>query len=493
MPLRIYNTMTSAKEEFVPLHPGKAGMYVCGVTVYDNCHIGHARANVAFDVVYRYLRHAGYDVTYVRNYTDIDDKIINRANRDGVEYSVISERYIKAFDEDMARLNLALPTHQPKATEYVDEIIALVEKLINCGAAYPADGDVYFSVEKFDEYLKLSKRNLEEMQAGARVDVDERKRHPMDFALWKAAKPGEPFWVSPWGDGRPGWHIECSAMSMKLLGETFDIHGGGKDLVFPHHENEIAQSEAASGKPFVRYWMHNGFVNINSEKMSKSLGNFFTIRDILERYDSEVLRFFLLSAHYRSPIDFSDQNLADAEAGLDRIYSALAAMDELIEKSASPPDSGSSPAGSEALEELGEKLSRLHPRFCEAMDDDFNTALSIAHIFDLVRSINRVLGGKESETPCALQLFRRVKTEISSIAEVLGVLDSSPAYFQARLKSRKSSDLKIDVEEIEKMVAERAAARKSRDFKRSDEIRDLLLAKGIELLDTPSGTEWKIK
>jgi cysteinyl-tRNA synthetase len=491
--LRIFNTMTSTKEEFKPVIPGKAGMYVCGVTVYDNCHIGHARANVAFDVVYRYLRHAGYDVTYVRNYTDIDDKIINRANRDGVEYNVISERYIKAFDEDMARLNLAIPTHQPKATEYVDEIITLVEKLIATGAAYPADGDVYFAVEKFDDYLKLSKRNLEEMQAGARVDIDERKRHPMDFALWKAAKPGEPFWPSPWGNGRPGWHIECSAMSMKLLGETFDIHGGGKDLVFPHHENEIAQSEAASGKPFVNYWMHNGFVNINAEKMSKSLGNFFTIREILERYDSEVLRFFLLSAHYRSPIDFSDQNLADAEAGLNRIYSALAAMEEILSKHSVSAPADSPSLVDEAVEELAEKVSKLQIRFCEAMDDDFNTALAIAHIFDLVRALNRVLADKGGESSAVRQLFRQVKAEISTIAAVLGVLDSVPSAFHLRLKSRKSHDLKIDIEEIERMVTERTSARKTKDFKRSDEIRDLLLAKGIELLDTPSGTEWKIK
>ncbi len=492
MPLRIYNTLTSAKEEFIPLKPGKASMYVCGVTVYDNCHIGHARANVAFDVVYRYLRHSGFDVTYVRNYTDIDDKIINRANQEGVEFSVISERYIKAFDEDMARLNLAIPTHQPKATEYVDEIIALVEKLVAKGSAYPVAGDVYFSVEKYAGYLKLSGRNLEEMQAGARVDVDERKRHPMDFALWKGAKPGEPFWSSPWGNGRPGWHIECSAMSMQLLGETFDIHGGGKDLVFPHHENEIAQSEAASGKPFVRYWMHNGFVNINSEKMSKSLGNFFTIRDILERYDSEVLRFFLLSAHYRSPIDFSDQNLADADAGLARIYSALAAMDETIaEKYAGRGETAE--LLNDAALELQEKLAKLLDRFCEAMDDDFNTALAIANMFDLVRSLNRVLADKTAVNKAVLALFSQVKSAVAAIAGVLGVMDSVPADYQARLKSRKSSDLDIDVAEVESMVAERTIARKSKDFRRSDELRDLLLARGVELLDGPSGTEWKIK
>ena len=489
MPLRIYNTLTATKEEFKPIIPGKVGMYVCGVTVYDNCHIGHARANVAFDVVYRYLQHAGYEVTYVRNYTDIDDKIINRANRDGVPYNVISERFIKAFDEDMARLHLAIPTHQPKATEYVAEIITLVEKLVASGAAYPADGDVYFAVEKYDDYLKLSKRNLEDMQAGARVDVDERKRHPMDFALWKAAKPGEPFWVSPWGNGRPGWHIECSAMSMNLLGETFDIHGGGKDLVFPHHENEIAQSEAASGKPFVRYWMHNGFVNINSEKMSKSLGNFFTIREILENYDSEVLRFFLLSSHYRSPIDFSDQNLADAEAGLERIYSALATMEEFLAK----PATAAASSASDAVAELAAKRASLHDRFCEAMDDDFNTALAIAQIFDLIRTLNRALAEKAAPDGELLGLFRQVKAEIARMAEVLGVLDSLPADFLARIKSRKSSGLTIAVEEIEKLVAERTAARKAKDFKRSDEIRDQLLSAGIELLDSAAGTEWKVK
>jgi len=488
MALRIYNTLAGAKEEFVPLQPGKVSMYVCGVTVYDNCHIGHARANVAFDVVYRYLQHSGYDVTYVRNYTDIDDKIINRANREGVPFNVISERYIQAFDEDMARLGLTLPTHQPKATEYVDEIIALVQSLVDKGAAYAVDGDVYFCVEKFPDYLKLSKRNLEEMQAGARIDVDERKQHPMDFALWKSAKPGEPYWTSPWGNGRPGWHIECSAMSMKLLGATFDIHGGGKDLVFPHHENEIAQSEAANGQQFVRYWMHNGFVNINAEKMSKSLGNFFTIREVLDRYDSEVLRFFLLSAHYRSPIDFSDQNLADAEAGLDRIYSALALLHEALEE---PATADSAPPG-EAATELEERVTSLQQRFREAMDDDFNTALAIAHLFDLIRALNRVLAEKSHGT-AVRALLQSVRREIDIISGVLGVVTSVPAEYQARLKTRKSSQLPISIEEIEALVTERTAARKAKDFKRSDEIRNLLLEKGIELLDGPGGTEWKVK
>jgi cysteinyl-tRNA synthetase len=493
MPLRIYNTLTASKEEFVPLTPGQVKMYVCGVTVYDNCHIGHARANVAFDVVYRYLRYAGYAVTYIRNYTDIDDKIINRANREGVPFNVVSERYIAAFDEDMARLGLALPTHQPRATEHVDDIVALVQTLIDKGYAYPTDGDVYFSVEKFPDYLKLSKRNLEEMQAGARIEVDERKQHPMDFALWKGAKPGEPYWPSPWGNGRPGWHIECSAMSSRFLGETFDIHGGGRDLIFPHHENEIAQSEAATGKPFVRYWLHNGFVNINAEKMSKSLGNFFTIREVLDRYDHEVLRFFLLSAHYRSPIDFSDQNLAEAAAGLERIYKALAGVDEFL-----VPLAGQTAAVTEsallgeAERELWEKTASLDERFREAMDDDFNTAQAIGNVFDLVRSVNRVLAEKPAGGQ-APALLATVQEGVARIGGVLGIFTSAPAEYLARIKARKAAELSIAVEEIEALITERAAARKAKDFKRSDEIRDRLLAADIELLDGPQGTSWKVK
>jgi cysteinyl-tRNA synthetase len=480
MPLRVYNTLSGSKEEFVPLTPGKVGMYVCGVTVYDNCHIGHARANVVFDMIYRYLGAKGFEVSYVRNYTDIDDKIINRANREGVPFQEISERYITEFDRDMARLCLKLPTFQPKATENVPEIIALVEKLIDRGFAYQSGSDVNFCVEKFDGYLKLSKRNLEDMQAGARIEVDERKRHPMDFALWKGAKPGEPFWESPWGNGRPGWHIECSAMSMKFLGETFDIHGGGKDLIFPHHDNEIAQAEAATGKPFVKYWLHNGFVNINAEKMSKSLGNFFTIKEVLERYDAEVLRFFLLSAHYRSPIDFSDQNLKDAELGLERIYSALAGIDERLQASGEP-------VPSEESSELEEKCAALPGRFTDAMDDDFNTALALGHIFDLVRAVNKGLPYARTET------LRQVKEEVAAIAQTLGVCDSQPASFLERIRARKTQDMEIPVPEIEALIAERGEARKTKNFKRGDEIRDLLLAKNIVLLDSAQGTTWKVK
>ncbi|TGU74914.1 cysteine--tRNA ligase [Geomonas terrae] len=480
MPLRVYNTLTGSKEEFVPITPGKVGMYVCGVTVYDHCHIGHARANVVFDMIYRYLQAKGLEVTYVRNYTDIDDKIINRANRDGVPYNEISERFIEEFDKDMARLMLQLPTFQPKATEHIPEIISLVERLIEKGYAYQSGGDVFFRVERFAGYLKLSKRNLDDMQAGARIEVDDKKENPMDFALWKGAKPGEPYWESPWGQGRPGWHIECSAMSSKFLGDTFDIHGGGKDLVFPHHENEIAQSEAASGKPFVKYWLHNGFVNINSEKMSKSLGNFFTIKQVLERYDAEVLRFFLLSAHYRSPIDFSDQNLKEAELGLERIYKALAGIDERLA-------AGTDHAPTAESAELEEKCGTIAARFTEAMDDDFNTAMALGHIFDLVRSVNRAL-------PVApLALLTAVKEEIGRIAVTLGVCDSVPAEFMQRMKDRKTSEMEIPVEEIEALIAERAEARKAKNFKRSDEIRDMLLEKDIVLLDGPQGTTWKVK
>jgi len=494
MALRVYNTLSAAKEEFVPLQPGKVSMYVCGVTVYDFSHIGHARANVVFDVIYRYLLYLGFDVTYVRNYTDIDDKIINRANRDGVAFSEISERFIREFDRDMEALGLHLPTIQPKATEHIAEIIDIVRRLIDKGCAYQAGGDVYFCVEKFEGYLKLSGRNLEEMQAGARIEVDDRKRHPMDFALWKEAKPGEPFWESPWGKGRPGWHIECSAMSMKYLGESFDIHGGGKDLIFPHHENEIAQSEAATGKPFVKYWLHNGFVNINAEKMSKSLGNFFTIREILEKYDSEVLRFFLLSAHYRSPLDFSDQNLDDAEAGMERIYKALVGIGDFIGSGAPDAAAGLDPALlTEAEQELAARAEALPGRFREAMDDDFNTALAVAHVFDLVRSVNRVLaegskGRREMSAPLAT-----ARSAIVGVGEVLGVFTSEPSSYLERIKARKTAELAIAVDEIERLIAERAEARKAKDFNRSDEIRDYLLSRNIMLLDGPQGTSWQVK
>ena len=492
MALRVYNTLTGEKETFVPLVPGKAGMYVCGVTVYDYCHIGHARANVVFDVIFRYLKYAGYDVTYVRNYTDIDDKIINRANQEGVDYRTITERYIRAFDEDMQRLGLEKPTVEPKATDHIDGIIAIIETLITKGHAYQSEGDVYYAVETFPDYLKLSGRNLEEMLAGARVEIGEKKRNPMDFALWKGSKPGEPFWESPWGQGRPGWHIECSAMSMKFLGTTFDFHGGGKDLVFPHHENEIAQSEGANGCQFVRYWLHNGFVNINSEKMSKSLGNFFTIRTVLEKYDPETLRFFILSAHYRSPIDFSDQNLDDAQSGLERIYTCLAALDDVLN---SFPSSGDLPAAeslSEAGRELLEKISQVIPRFVEAMDDDFNTALALGVLFETVRASNRFLAETKEFGPLVVALLARARQLFTETGAVLGLFGNTPAQWLEGIKNAKAGQIDITAEEIERLIVERAEARKAKDFKRGDEIRDLLLARGIQLLDSAQGTTWNV-
>ncbi len=387
----------------------------------------------------------------------------------------------------MGRLGLAKPTIEPKATDHIDDIIAIIQRLIANGHAYEAAGDVYFAVETFGDYLKLSKRNLEDMQAGARVEVDERKQNPMDFALWKGSKPGEPWWESPWGKGRPGWHIECSAMSMRFLGPSFDIHGGGKDLVFPHHENEIAQSECANGCQFVKYWLHNGFVNINSEKMSKSLGNFFTIREVLELFDAEVLRFFILQAHYRSPLDYSDQNLREAQAGLTRIYEALAALDAALAK----PDGAAAAAPS--LTELTEKAQQLLPRFQEAMDDDFNTAQTLGVIFDLIRALNRYLAEAGQPDTAGRLTLAQIRQAFSEIGPVLGLFCSSPAQWLAAREAGKVGQLTITPAEIEALIAERAQVRKDKNFKRSDEIRDQLLASNIQLLDTPQGTTWKVK
>ncbi len=480
MSLRVYNTMSGKKEEFQPLVPGRVGMYVCGVTVYDYCHIGHARANIVFDVIFRYLQFAGYETVYVRNYTDVDDKIINRANERGVSSRAIAEEFITAFDEDMAALGLVKPTYEPRATEYIEKIIEICAVLIDKGFAYEAGGDVYYRVDRFSDYLKLSKRNMEEMQAGARIAPGERKENPMDFALWKAAKPGEPSWQSPWGEGRPGWHIECSAMSSSLLGDSFDIHGGGRDLIFPHHENEIAQSEAASGRPFAKYWIHNGFVNVNQEKMSKSLGNFFTIRDILQQYDAEVVRFFILTSHYRSPIDFSDRNLVEAQAGLSRFYEALLHAEQML-------------AG--ATEETGESTlgSELEAKFREAMDDDFNSALAIGHLFEGVRTMNRLAGTKKFRNKAdPVAQVRDLRETVLSLGEVLGLFNSAPARWLEKVKLAGLERLDITREEIEEQIAARLRARAEKDFAKSDEIRDELAARGIELLDGRDGTSWKL-
>jgi len=488
MALRVYNTMTQKKEEFIPLQKGHIGMYACGVTVYDLCHIGHARSAVVFDVIYRYLRYKGYEVTYVRNFTDVDDKIINRAQQEGVSTEEIAARYIKEFYADMGALGMLPPTIEPKATEHIPEMIALVQRLMEKGHAYQVEGDVYYAVESFPAYGKLSKRSLDEMQAGARVEVDERKKNPLDFALWKAAKPGEPSWDSPWGKGRPGWHIECSAMSQKYLGDTLDIHGGGKDLIFPHHENEIAQAEGATGRPFVRFWLHNGFVNIAKEKMSKSLGNFLTIKEILKDYHPEVVRLFLLSRHYRSPVDYSTQGMEEARQNLERFYQTLAGIDEVLQKTeeVGKQKGGSSSEGKKALQ----KAKAFIKSFEEAMDDDFNTAAALAPLFELSHDLNRLIQNPSFHTP---QILKKGKEAFAVAGKVLGIFQDDPQIFLEQEQQRKAQKLTINQEEIEKLIKERNDARSKKNWKRADEIRDQLASQRIILEDTPQGTVWRIQ
>lgn len=481
MTIRIYNTLTRAKEPFASMIPDKVRMYVCGPTVYDSCHIGHARSVVVFDMIFRYLTACGYDVTYVRNFTDIDDKIINRANELGMTAASLAEKYIGEFHEDMDALNNLRPTIEPKATEHIQQIISVIQRLFEKGYAYAVDGDVFFRVEAYEGYGKLSGRKLDDMEAGARVDVDPRKHNPFDFVLWKASKPGEPSWDSPWGKGRPGWHIECSAMSADYLGESFDIHGGGKDLIFPHHENEIAQSEAAFGKSFVKYWVHNGFVNIDQEKMSKSLGNFRTIREILKTCHPEALRLFLLSSHYRSPVDFNDQAIRDAGVSLDKIYALL----ERIEKS---------PVGLPDMETDGaeESLTEDWRRFCDAMNDDFNSALASGVLFEAVRGMNRRLdafaavGGAEDSAD-----FHRGIFDIIRMGRILGIMAEAPGVYQARRRELDMAVNTVDPEVIETLIREREDARGHRDFKKADQIRDQLKAINVVLEDRPDGTLWK--
>jgi len=480
--LRIFNTLSGKKEEFVPLVPGRVGMYVCGVTVYDLCHLGHARGALVFDVVRRYLAHAGYAVKYVRNFTDIDDKIIARANERGVPWNELAETYIREYVTDMEALGVRPADVEPKATEHVREIVDLVAGLVAKGRAYEAGGDVYFRVKAFPSYGELGRRDLEEMLAGARVDVNERKEDPMDFALWKASKPGEPWWESPWGRGRPGWHIECSAMAMKHLGEQVDIHGGGKDLVFPHHENEIAQSEALTGKPFARYWMHNGFVNVNHEKMSKSLGNFFTIREVLAKFDAEAVRFFLLGTHYRSPIDFTDQVLAEATRSLDRLYRLLEEVGRLA----------AAPAGGPADAEAAAAVEALPAAFREAMDDDFNTAGAIGELHKAARAVSGAIargGGLDAATASEF------RARVAEVGGVLGLLESDPADWAARIRAREERELAsaVDPAWVEAKIAERAAARKARDFAAADRVRAELLERGVALEDGPGGTTWRLR
>jgi cysteinyl-tRNA synthetase len=454
--LKIYNSLTRDKQAFVPIEPGKVRMYVCGMTVYDDCHLGHARMLLSFDMVYRWLQASGYDVTYVRNITDVDDKIIARAAENNESIGELTKRMITHLHRDTGRLLMLPPTFEPCATEHVPGMVALIEKLIGNGLAYPAaNGDVYYAVAKFVGYGKLSGKSLSDLRAGERIEIDPHKRDPLDFVLWKAAKPGEPSWPSPWGAGRPGWHIECSVMSEHLLGQHFDIHGGGHDLQFPHHENEIAQSEGAHGHEFVNYWMHNGFLRFNDEKMSKSLGNFFKIDDVLKTYDAEVVRFFILRAHYRSPLNYTETTLADAKNALDRLYTSLKGSNSPVE-----------------VIDWNEPNSR---RFRDAMDDDFNTPEAVAVMFELANEINR----SRSTSAAAL---------LKSLAATLGLLQRDPqAYLQATLENEAAPA----TEQIEAQIAARTAAKKARNFAEADRIRAELLAAGIVLEDSAQGTTWR--
>jgi cysteinyl-tRNA synthetase len=466
MALRIFNTLAGEKQEFTPLKPREARIYVCGVTVYDSSHIGHARSLISFDVIYRYLKFLGYGVELVRNFTDVDDKIIKKANDEKVACDVITRRYIEEFHCDADALGLLRPTVEPRATDHIPEIIALITALELKGLAYRIDGDVYYAVEGFSSYGKLSRKKIDELEAGARVEVDARKRSPLDFALWKASKPGEPEWKSPWGPGRPGWHIECSAMSTKYLGQPFDIHGGGRDLIFPHHENEIAQSEGAFGRPLARYWLHNGFLNVNQEKMSKSLGNFFTVSDVLEQADALALRHYFLSSHYRSPMDFSPEGLMDAAKAADRIVETLERIARLGRQKNVVPDPS------------------LIDSFRREMDDDFNTPRALALIFDEVRALNRLLDEKKSRG------IEGRTAALRSMCDALGLLQDG--YFE-RKKQRWLNKGLVSQREIEELIARRDAARKEKNWQEADRIRLELQSRGVMIEDTPGGAVWKVK
>ena len=482
MPIVIHDTLAGAKRELVPLEPGKIRFYACGPTVYDLSHVGHARSYVVWDVVVRHLRARGYDVKYVRNFTDVDDKIIKRANERGEDPVALADRFARAYEEDMDALGNLRPDAAPRVSEHVPGIVAMIETLVARGFAYAAgNGDVYFAVRKFPEYGRLARRNLDDLLSGARVEPGEAKRDPLDFALWKAAKPGEPAWDSPWGRGRPGWHIECSAMTLAHLGVPIDLHGGGKDLVFPHHTNEIAQSVAAVGdgktaESFSRHWMHHGFVEIDSEKMSKSLGNFFTIREVLEKFDAEVMRLFLLGTHYRNPINYSDAILLEAERRLRYLYRTLEKADRLA-------------AGGSAAGRGGEMVEAAR----QALDDDFNAPQVLAVLAEAFTAANALAdrkGKKAPEDRAALAAFARDAREIGA---TLGLLQRTPAEALRALRAKAAARQGVDPAEVEARIAERAAARKAKDFARGDAIRDALLASGVELLDGPDGTSWDVR
>jgi cysteinyl-tRNA synthetase len=470
MSLKIFNTLSGEKEEFVPLRAGEVRMYVCGVTVYDSSHIGHARSLLTFDVIYRYLRFLGYQVRFVRNFTDVDDKIIKRANDEQVSWESVTSRYIGEFHRDAEDLGLMTPSSEPRATSHINEIIALVLRLEEKGLAYRVDGDVFYPVQEFAGYGKLSRKKIDELEAGARVEVDDRKRSPLDFALWKSSKPGEPTWESPWGAGRPGWHIECSAMSTKYLEQPFDIHGGGRDLIFPHHENEIAQSEGAFGRPLARYWIHNGFLNIDQEKMSKSLGNFYTIHETLKRADAAALRHYFLGSHYRSPVDFSFEGLEEAGRGMDRIYETIDRVERAV--------------GGKANREPEPSLLDA---FREEMSDDFNTPRALALIFEEVRSLNRLLDERKTDGVYGRALA------VKKMCEVLGLLQESPERFFEKKKERWLREQQLTDLQVEQWIAERDRARKEKNWAEADRIRKELNDKGIIIEDTPGETVWKVK
>jgi len=463
--MKLYNTITQQKETFIPIEPGKVRMYSCGPTVYNYFHIGNARPFIVFDVLRRFLEYSGYEVTFIQNFTDVDDKIINRSHEEGISPQEVSEKYIQEYFTDADALGIKRANVHPKVSEHMTEIIDMIKTLEEKSLAYNVDGNVYYHVDNFKDYGKLSKQSLDDLKSGARVDINDEKQSPLDFALWKKKKEGEPFWESPWGQGRPGWHIECSAMSKKHLGETIDIHGGGQDLIFPHHENEIAQSEGACGKPFANYWVHNGYININNEKMSKSKGNFFTVRDIAKSFDLEVVRMFLLMAHYRSPVNFSEELLQQASTALDRFYTAKYQMAFLLTNAITDE------ANKEEKTWIA-SLGAYKTSFVTAMEDDINTADAIASIFELVRDLNSNLDPNSSKE--AIMAGQKLFTELTGVLG-LAVKD-------------KETNLETEIEDL---IAQRQAARKAKDFKRSDEIRDELLAKGIVLEDTREGVKWK--
>ena len=462
--MQIYNTQTRRKEEFKPIEPGKVRIYCCGPTVYNYFHIGNARPFIVFDTLRRYLEHKGYEVKYVQNFTDIDDKMIRRANEEGITVKELGDRFIKEYYTDADALGIERATVNPRATEHIPDIIALIEKLIDKGLAYACDnGDVYYNTQAFPGYGKLCGQNLEDLESGARIDVDPNKRHPMDFAVWKAQKPGEPAWESPWGMGRPGWHIECSAMSMKYLGETLDIHCGGKDLVFPHHENEIAQSEGATGKPFVHYWMHNGFINVDNQKMSKSLGNFFTVRDVAEKFGYEPIKYLMLSSHYSSPINYSYDIITQCIAALQRLHNCRDHMDFALTTAVD--------AAGEGDAAFMKEIDQCVEKFITVMDDDLNTADGITALFDMVKIINTYLTEPRSKEAVNYAIRR-----FDELTDVLGLL-----------YNRKTEDLDAEIEDL---IAQRQAARAAKNFAEADRIRDELKARGIELKDTPQGVQW---